>query len=390
MTEQWTSRRRVEAALAHQEPDRVPTDLNISLNAYLRLREYLGLPPEENVKADRFFEVRPGLDLLKALGVDMTFVRLRGPATWTPLPPLPDGSVLDEWGVGRKLIQLPAGSYLNEVSYHPLAGQSPSAINLDAYPWPDPHAPGRLDGLEEEARHLYEDTDLAIMGRFGGPILEIGAYLRGFEQWMMDLVLYPDFSRDMLNIIADIQITLDEAAIAVAGKYLSVLKASGEDLGMQDRPLFSMKVWREVLFPVLERRFRAARAALDRHAPHVKIMLHSDGAIRPFIPDLISAGVEVLDPIQAVCTGMEMVGLKRDFGDHLTFHGGIDTQHVLPFGTPEEVERAVIECINALGPGGGLIVAPSHFIQPDVPPENIVALYRAVHEHGNYPLVCSH
>ena len=390
MTERWTSRRRVEVALAHQEPDRVPTDLNISLNAYLRLREHLGLPPEEDVKADRFFEVRPGLDLLEALGVDMTFVRLRGSANWTSPPPLPDGSVLDEWGVGRKLIQLPTGSYLNEVSYNPLADRPPSDINLDAYPWPDPHAPGRLDGLEEEARRLYEDTDLAIVGRFGGPILEIGAYLRGFEQWMMDLVLYPDFSRDMLNIIADIQIALDEAAIKVAGKYLSVLKASGEDLGMQDRPLFSMKVWREVLFPVLERRFRAARAALDQYAPHVKIMLHSDGAIRPFIPDLISAGVEVLDPIQAVCAGMEMAGLKRDFGDHLTFHGGIDTQRVLPFGTPEEVERAVIECISALGQGGGLIVAPSHFIQPDVPPENSVALYRAVCKHGNYPLGRSH
>lgn len=384
--DQWTSRRRVEAALAHKEPDRVPIDLNITLNAYVRLREYLGLPAEDKVDADRFFEVRPGLDLLEALGVDMTFVRLRGSQDWAPPPPLPDGTELDIWGVGRRLTELPDGSYLNEVVYSPWQDLHPDDIDLDAYPWPTAHPSGITDGLEEEARRLFEETDLALMGRFGGPILEIAAYLRGFEQWLMDLVLYPDFSRELLNRIADIQIALDQAGIEAAGPYLSVFKASGEDLGMQDRPLFSMKVWREVLYPALERRFRAAREALDRHAPHVKVMLHSDGAIRPFIPDIMAAGVEVLDPVQVVCPGMEPDGLKRDFGDRLSFHGGIDTQFVLPFGSEEDIREAVIACIRTLGKGGGLILAPSHFVQPDVPPQNVVALCGAVMEHGRYPL----
>lgn len=386
MSEIWTSRKRVEAALSHNEPDRVPLDISITLNAYIKLREYLDLPPEENIAADRFFEVRPSIDVMKALGIDMTFVRLRTPSNWQYPPPLPDGSLVDIWGIGRKMIQLPDGSYLNEVSHCPMKNLEPKTIDLDAYPWPDPNSPGIVDGLAEEAKTLYERTPLAIMGRFGGPIIELGAYLRGFEQWLMDLVQYPEFTREMLNKIADIQIKLDEAGIREAGKYLSVFKASGEDLGMQDRRLFSKKVWDELIYPILKRRWQSARRALDKYAPHVKIMLHSDGAIRSMIPDFIDGSIDILDPIQSACQGMELVQLKNDFGDQLSFHGGVDTQSILPFGTPQEVAEETRRCIDTLGNGGGLILAPSHFIQPDVPPENVVSMYKTALEYGKYPL----
>ena len=388
-SEPWTSRKRVEAALAHIEPDRVPLDLPITLNAYISLRQYLGLPTEGNIDADRFFEVRPSLDILDTLGIDMTYVKLRSPSGWQPPPPLSDGSQLDIWGVGRKMIQLPDGSYLNEISHCPMKDLDPAEIDLDAYPWPDPYAAGIVDGLAEEAQQLYEQTDLAIMGRFGGPIMEMGTYLRGFERWLMDLILYPDFTREMLNKIADIQIALDEAGIRAAGKYLSVFKVSGEDLGMQDRPLFSMKVWKDLIFPILERRWRAARQALDQYAPQVKIMLHSDGAIRPLIPDFIAAGIDLLDPVQPMCKGMDLELLKQDFGDRLSFHGGVDTQHFLPFGTPQQVADETKRCIDALGQGGGLILASSHYIQADVPPENVVAMYKTALEYGKYPLIKS-
>jgi uroporphyrinogen decarboxylase len=298
---------------------------------------------------------------------------------------LSDGSTLDAWGIGRKLIQLTGGSYLNEISYSPLAELHPEEIDLDDYPWPDPFDPGFSQGLEEEARSLYEDTELALMGRFGGPIMEIGAYLRGFENWLMDLILYPDFSRDLLERIADIQITLDEAGIKTAGKYLSILKLSGEDLGTQTNTLFSYQVWEEIILPVLSRRWKSARAALDKYgASHVKMMLHSDGAFRPFIPDIINAGVDVLDPIQRVCPGMELDGLKRDFGDQLVFHGSVDTQYYLPRGSVEEVIQETKYCIDTLGKGGGLILGPSHFVQPDVPPENVVAMYTTARDYGRY------
>ena len=365
----------------------MPMDMTITEIPYVRLREYLGLPPEEDLKANRFGEVQPGLDLLEALGIDMTFVKLRGPANWSPPPPLGDGTAFDEWGVGRKRVDLPGGSYLLEVTHSPFEGADPSEIDLDAHAWPDPHDPGRIAGLEEDARRLYEETDLALMGRFGGTIMEMAFFLRGYEQWLMDLVLYPDFARDLMNRIADIQIALDEAGIRAAGRYLSIFKVSGEDLGMQDRPLFSQEVWQNILRPILRRRWQAARAALDRYdASHVRLMLHSDGAIRDFLPDVIEDGIESIDPVQVQCAGMEMAGLKRDFGADLTFHGAIDTQQILPFGTPAEVRAEVVRCVQALGPGGGFILAPVHNVQPDVPPENLAAMCEAVKAHGVYPL----
>jgi uroporphyrinogen decarboxylase len=240
--------------------------------------------------------------------------------------------------------------------------------------------------VEEEARKLYEQTDLAIMGRFGGPILEQAHYLRGWERWLMDMAADPEFASALLDRITDIQIRLDEAGLRAAGKYLSIFKLSGEDLGMQDRPIFSPRMWRELARPFLERRWRAARVALDRYAPHVKLLLHSDGAFRPFIPDLIECGVQALDPIQEHCPGMELYELKRDFGEQLTFHGAVDTQQVLPFGTQAQVEAEVIRCVDALGRDGGYILAPVHNVQADVPPENLVAMCRAAQEYGRYPL----
>lgn len=385
MTGNWTSRRRVEVALNHEEPDRVPLDLTITLHAYTALREYLGLPAEPDVRADRFFEVQPSLDVLDALGVDVTFVKLRGPRNWQA-PPAAGGVSFDEWGVGRRQVEVAPGVHLLEVVHSPLDGQDPSAIDLDAYPWPDPHDPGRVEGLEEEARRLYEETDLALMGRFGGTIMEQAAFLRGYQTWLMDLVLYPGFAADLLNRIADIQIALDEAGLRAAGRSLSIFKLSGEDLGMQDRPLFSPRVWQNVLRPVLARRWRAARAVLDEVAPHVKLMLHSDGAIRRFLPDLIEDGVDLIDPVQVSCAGMEPAGLKRDFGDRLAFHGAIDTQEVLPFGTPEAVAAHTREMIRALAPGGGYILAPVHNVQADVPPQNLVAMAEAARAAGRYPI----
>lgn len=371
----WTSRRRVEAALNFEQPDRVPLDMTITLNAYRALREALGLPPEESIRANRFYEVEPAPEVLGALGLDITFVKLRGPANWSAPPPAADGTLTDEWGVGYRRVETSPGVYLLEASSSPFAGLHPTEIDLDAYPWPDPHDPGRTAGLAEHARGLYEGTDLALMGRFGGTIMEQAAFLRGYQDWLMDLALYPDFARALMERIADIQIALDEAGLRAAGPMLSIFKLSGEDLGMQDRPLFSPQMWRGLLRPILARRWRAARAVLDEVAPHVKLMLHSDGAIRSFLPDLIEDGIDIIDPVQVSCVGMEPAGLKQDFGGRLAFHGGVDTQHVLPFGTPGEVRAHVRAVIEALGMGGGLILAPVHNVQADVPPDNLIALF---------------
>jgi uroporphyrinogen decarboxylase len=365
----------------------MPLSMTITEIPYIRLREFLGLPLDEKLRPNRFGEVNPGIDLLQTLGFDTTSIKLAGPRRDITPPPSPDGTTYDEWGVGRKRVDLGKGSFLLEVTHFPLDGKHPEEINLDDYPWPDPFDVGRTDQLEENALTLYEETELALIGRFGGTIMEQAAFLRGYETWMMDLVLFPDFASKLMNHIADIQIALDETGIRVAGRYLSIFKASGDDLGMQDRPMFSRKVWQEILRPILSRRWKAARDALDRNgAGHVKLMFHSDGAIRSFIPDFIKDGIQVLDPIQTSARGMALEDLKNQFGSELVFHGAIDTQMLLPAGTPEQVYNETKRVIQILGSGGGLILGPVHNVQPDVPPENLVAMCQAVQKLGGYPL----
>lgn len=387
MRNNWNSRKRVEAALNHQESDRVPLSMTITEIPYLGLREHLGLPADPNLNPNRFGEVAPGIDLLEALGFDTVSLKLSSPLRDISPPNTPDGTIFDEWGVGRKRIDLDGEGFLLEVCYSPLEDLHPDEIDLDEYPWPDPYDPGRTADLEDRAQNLFDDTDLALVGRFGGTIMEQAAFIRGYENWMIDLVTYPEFARALMNRIADIQIVLDRVGIQKAGRYLSIFKASGDDLGMQDRPLFSDQVWQEILRPILSRRWKAARMALNQaDASHVKLMFHSDGAIRNFIPDLIQDGIDVLDPIQKHCPGMDFNQLKADFGSQLVFHGGVDTQQLLPFGTVAEVQRETRRTLKALGPDGGLIIGPAHNVQPDVPPENLVAMCQTVLDHGFYPL----
>lgn len=381
-----TSRERVAKALRHEEPDRVPLNISFTLDAYVKLREHLGLPADASARVDRLSETRPAMDLVERLGIDMTYLRLRSAPARHELVPSQPGNAVDEWGAEHGTIDLPSGSQLTEVVRSPFEGIPAGDVDLDSWVWPDPHDPVRVAGLAEEARKLHAETDLAIMGRFGGPILETAFYLRGFQQWMEDLVLEPEFASDLLNRVADIMIELDAAGIRAAGASLTVLRVSGEDLGMQDRPLFSPGIWRDILRPVLARRWRAARRLLDEVAPDVHILLHSDGSFRPYIPDLIEDGIEVLDPLQVHVPGMDAEGLKRDFGPQLSFHGAIDTQDLLPFKSPADVTVETERCIRTLGVHGGYILAPVHNVQPDVPPENLMAMVETVHRAGRYPL----
>jgi uroporphyrinogen decarboxylase len=381
------SRDRVVAALRHEEPDRVPLNMSLTLDAYVRLREHLGMAPDPSAKVDRLSEVRPGMDLVERLGIDVTYVRLRGVPPRQIVEPHAEGNQVDEWGAEHGILQLPGGSHLTEVVRSPLERLAPKDIDLDAYPWPDPDDLARTAGLEDEARRLYEQTELAIMGRFGGPILETAFYLRGYEQWMEDLVAEPEFAIALLERVADVMIRLDAAGIRAAGRYLTILRVSGEDLGMQDRPLFSPTTWRDILRPVLARRWKAARKLLDEVAPRTFLLLHSDGSFREFIPDLIEDGIQVLDPMQVHLPRMDADGLKRDFGARLAFHGAVDTQDLLPFRSPLAVAAETERCIRALAPGGGYILAPVHNVQPDVPPENLIAMVDTLNRVGRYPIV---
>ncbi len=377
------SRERVTKTINHQEPDCVPIDLNPLYDFYINLKQYLHLELEEKVKQNYAMEVVPHPLVLEKLGIDISSVKLGSP-NGKRKEPRSDGLVEDDWGVLYKVVLQPGGGSYYEVVRPPLKDAKLS--DLAHYSWPVPDLPGRGEEAEKNAKALFEDTEFAILGRFGGPITETALYMLGMENWMIRLASDPDFMEALMTKITDIQIALDRIGLEATAKYLQIFKASGEDLGMQTGPMYSMKMFKNQLLPHLKRRFQAAKKYLDSVNPSVKIMLHSCGSISKFIPDLIEAGIDIIDPIQPRAAEMNSADLKAKFGDILSFHGGIDIQQVLPFGTKEEIEAEVRTRMSDLGPGGGYILAPAHNVQADVKPENILCMIDTVKNFGAYPL----
>ena len=383
MKEKLTSRERVLRALNHQEPDRVPFDLSLTVDIYHRLRAHLGLPPEPDKKTGLWTEVSLGLDVLDAMQLDIYYTSLAGPSQPRIQPPA-DGLIYDEWGIGRTRITRPDGSFYYEMVKHPLAGAS--LQDIADYPWPDPYDPGRVAGLREKLLRIRQETDKAIMVKFSNSIWEQSWWLYGMEPWMIDLVANPEIPCAIMDRVCDVAVGLMTVGLNAVGDLVDIVRLSGEDLGTQRAPMISPRTFDTLVRPRFERLWRAAKDGLRARGSAAKLMMHSCGAVRPFIPMWIEMGLDVLDPIQPGVAGMEPEGLKRDFGHQLVFHGGIDIQKVLRSGAPSEVMAEVRRYIRALAPGGGYIVAPAHNVQSDVPPENLVAIRDAIAAYGHYPI----
>jgi uroporphyrinogen decarboxylase len=379
-----SSRERVLRTINHQEPDRVPFNLALTVDVYHRLRAYLGLPPEPEKAVGVWTNVSASLDLLDAMGVDFYSIGLKPPAGWAPVAST-DGLLYDEWGVGRAKIFRPDGSYYFEMVSHPLAQATLEEIRN--YPLPDPYDPGRIDGLREHALTVRKEIDKAIFAKLSSSIWEQAWWLRGMQQWMIDLSDNPELVCALLDRVTEVALGMVEVGLDEIGDQVDILRLSGEDLGTQDWPMISPRMFALYVRPRFERLWSCAKRKLLEKNPNGKLMLHSCGNIRPFIPAWIEMGLDILDPIQPRAKGMEPEGLKRDFGSQLVFHGGVDLQHTLPFGTPQEVMEDVRRYIRALAPGGGYIVSPAHNVQSDVPPENLVAIRDAVQEYGSYPIL---
>ena len=378
-----TSRERVIIAYQHREPDRVPLDLTFSYGAYNRLKEYLGFETNEVVKpGSPWLTVRPPIEFMKLLQVDLFYVGLGMGANQLVFEYGME-SFTDEWGITYRRIENPSGE-LYEFNYQPL--RDATLKDLEDFPWPDPYDPLRVKGLEEKARNLYENTDFALVGRFNDPIFEQAFYLRGLDQLFTDLALNPEFACALLDRLTDNAIAMIEVGMKACGKYLQILRLAGDDMGHQQGTLLSPRMFRQLIKPRFARLYQAAKELISIYNPGVSLMAHTDGDVYPIIPDYIEMGLDALNPVQPYVKDMEHDKLKAEFGDRLCFHGGIDIQHILPHGTPQEVKEEAIKVMRALGKGGGLILAPTHYIQPDVPPENILALRDAVLEYGRYPL----
>ena len=283
------------------------------------------------------------------------------------------GRFRDVWGITFQRIEYAYGTYL-EYDSHPLADVSDWGELAD-YPWPSVHEVWDFSNIKCDAQ---AKSEYAVV--YDGAILFQYCYaLRGFERLLMDLAESPGFARALLEKVVDHWVEFGTALLEQADGWVDLFVIN-DDYGTQDGPLFRPDTWREFLKPLVRKAVKAYKEY------GVKVVFHSCGSVRQFIPDFIEMGVDVLDPVQVSALGMDPAVLKREFGDALTFRGAIDTQEVLPRGTPEQVKDEVKRRILELAPGGGYIATSVHNIQPDVPLENIMAMYEALWEFGEYPI----
>ena len=377
------SRQRLETALAYQEPDRVPVDLGgivtgITTGASQALKARLGIEGPQLI-ADRVQQLaQPHPAILERLRVDTRYLYLSASRDWQDIE-LQDGVYQDEFGIRRKAAYRADGHLLYyDFVGHPLAGVE-SVADVAAYPWPDPHDPARYAGLEDSARRLFESTDKAIIVNLIGSIFEFSWYLRGYVGFLEDLMTDQALAEAQLDAMLEYQTALLGEVLDRVAPYVSVV-LTGSDLGTQRAPMIDPEVYRRTIWP----RYRKLWDFIHSRT-QARIFYHSCGSILPMIPYLIEGGVDAIHPVQPLAEGMgDRVRLKREFGDRITFWGGFDQQHVLPFGTPEQVREETRRLLDAFMPGGGFVFAAGHNIQADVPPENLLALFDAVHEYGAY------
>lgn len=353
-----TPRERWRALLSGKRPDRTPCDYWATAEVTARLLKELGCANER--------------ELWERLGIDKCIhlapKHPRGKeAEWHIDSDFPI------WNVGTKNVAYRDASggaaVYTETVTHPLAGVA-TAADIEEFDWPDPWD---WDVSSLRARCEAWQGYPVLAGTYEPFYLY--CHLRGLEQALEDLAVNPkilEAALERLYFIHEsiIRRTLQEVADLVDFIYVA------EDLGTQESLLMSPACFRRFLKP------RMARMIDLVHSYGVKVFHHDDGAIRPLIPDLLEVGIDVLNPVQWRCRGMEREGLAKDYGASVVFHGGIDNQLTLPFGSPQDVRREVAENLRIFRQAKGYIVAPCHNLQPNTPTENILALYEAVHECG--------
>jgi len=370
-------RERVETALAHREPDRIPFDLGSTGSTGIATQAAEGIFRARGWDASRLWvgDLKQGLaglddEALSELGVDTRGIQRKSGSGWT-LEISEDAagtrSFTDEWGIGwRKTRE----SRYYDMASHPLADAS-SAEDLAAHPWPDPVDPVRLEGISERAEVISDGLGCAaVLGSIVVGVFESSWYMRGLEAMFMDMALRPQLAGALLDRLVEIKMAFwDKVLPLVAGK-VSVVR-EGDDLGSQSGLLMSPEMYRDIVKPRHKRLF----SFIKERCGGAKLFFHSCGAIRELIPDLIEIGVDILNPVQVSAAGMDTGRLKAEFGSDITFWGGgVDTQKVLPYGTPGEVREEVRRRVGDLAPGGGFVFATVHNIQGDVPLANIEAM----------------
>ncbi len=406
-----TSRERILSALNHQQPDRVPIDLSghrssgIAAMAYSKLRDFLELPRRPIRVYDPIQQLaivdEDVLQRFRADTIELGRAFALEDKWWTEWE-LPDGTPClmpvwakperhdGEWVLrsrprGHIIARMPPGVWYFEQCNFPFLehedlGRVEAELSecmwsaIASPPGPITAGPDGEQVLAAGARRLRQQTERAILGLFGGNLLELGQWFYRNDNFFMLLAAEPQRTHRFLDKLIEIHLRNLDRFLRTVGEHLDII-LFGDDLGMQSGPQVSPAMYREFFKP----RERIMWQRVKERAPHLKIQLHCCGGVRELLPDLIDAGLDAINPVQITCRGMAPAGLKRDFGDRLTFWGGgCDTRDILSKGTPGEVGEHVKQLVETWSPGGGFVFQQVHNILADIPPANVVAMFDAV------------
>ena len=372
-----TSRERMRAAVAHKIPDRVPVDLNgrgsaIEEGAYNDLKNYLGI--DADVPTVNFIRSHATIsdEILDMFNVDVRYVRSVPSESWRK-----EGGeefFFDQWKVPWKKA---SGSHYFDIDR--FIFKDITEDDIDKLSWPELITDCMIADIKKQAKHLHETTDYSIYTDvLGSAIFESAWYLRGFEQFMIDMMVDEGFAAKFLRKVLDLQLDAYGKLLSETAQYIDGIFVT-DDLASQESLLMSNELYKKMIQPYQRELIGFI------HSKGVNVVYHSCGAISQMLPDLIEAGINMLHPVQLSAKGMDPDILKREYGDKLTFWGGgCNSQKTLQFGSVQEVKDEVKFRLERLASGGGYVFAPEHCIQSGTPPRNIVAMFETVKEFGVY------
>lgn len=406
------SRERIIAAINHKEPDKIPIDFNghrssgIMVQAYIKLRELLGLPPSKLYIYDFIQQLAivedDVLNIVRADVVELGHNYYEKEDYWQDWE-LPDGTPCkipafinvkktNEGNVvfgdeGQVICIQKNGCLFYEQTFFPLFNNDDMVFDklpyyLKQIMWCRlgiPPAPAGFDEhgrgvFRQTAKDLRKSTDRAIYATFGGNLVEIGEFSFRIDHFLYLLAADPKRIHTYLDKLTEFHLDNMQKYLKAVGEYIDII-GFGDDLGTQSGPQFSPKMYREYFKPRHKLLWNQAKTL----SPHIKVSLHCCGGIYPLLSDVIDAGLDIINPVQFTCNDMELSRLKKEFGKDLVFWGGgCDTRDILPRGTPEEVRKHVKENVQIMAPGGGFVFQQVHNILADIPPENIMAMFEAV------------
>ena len=365
-----THRERVLTAISGKSPDSPPIDIGshrdgtIHTEAYERLKKHFRIDSPVALMDRMQQAAKLDEPLLRKLDVDTRGIFLGVPEINLGND-LEDGTWIDAWGIAR---HKPDGAkYFDQKGKAPLSGDI-SIEDIKNYPLPDPYDPGYVKGVNEQIEHYNSEDEYALVLNLPAPIVHVTQFLRGFEDWYMDLAINQDILESLMDACLEVNIEMGKRVLELVGDKIDVAMTA-DDLGTQDRLQFSPEVFRKIIKPRLKKYFDMIHDNTD-----AKLLFHTCGSVYPIIGDLIDIGMDVLNPVQPRAKDMSPAKLKQEFGKDISFWGGVDIQHTMSFGSPEDVKIEVIERFKELGEDGGWVVGATHNMQPETPAENILSM----------------